>query len=171
MPKTDDTRAAAGGAALALAMRRRGMSAPQVAERSRGEVSASSVRSWIAGAALPTPRKALAAANALGDLDAAREVLTAWGYHDAADGLEETPAVATSREPQYRGEFAQTAIGDTFTARITAILETSLGLEWVALTDRGYLLRIVPIFSAAVDPARLAEVYAPPSEVTEDSDT
>lgn len=166
---TRDDRAAAGGEAFGLAMRRRGMSAPAVAEKSRGAVSASSVRSWVAGTALPTPKKALAAVQALGDDDAAREVLRAWGLIDLAEGFsQEPPAAVVSREPQYRGsEFRGTVIGDTFTARVTAILETSLGLEWVAVTDSGSLLRVVPIYSATVDPAR-AEVYAQPPEVSDD---
>lgn len=163
----DDELAAAGGEALGLAMRRRGLTAPQLAQKSRGEVSSSSVRAWAEGQTLPTPRKALAVAQALGDPEAGAEVLRAWGMLDAAEGLQAAPVEPPA---QYRVEadgigFRRVAIGHTFTATITSILETSLGEEWTAETDSGSIIRIIPIYAVTVDPRRAAVYAEPPPEV------
>ncbi len=73
------------GARLALLMRRRGWSAPRLAELAGG-VSASSIRSYAADRSTPRPQQALAVAGALGAADG-RALLDAWGYTDLADGF------------------------------------------------------------------------------------
>jgi transcriptional regulator with XRE-family HTH domain len=75
------------GARLALLMRRRGWSAPRLAEIAGG-VSASSIRAYVADRATPRPDHALAVATALGPVDG-KDLLEAWGLHDLAEGFYE----------------------------------------------------------------------------------
>jgi transcriptional regulator with XRE-family HTH domain len=73
------------GARLALLMRRRGWSAPRLAELAGG-VSASSIRAYMADRTVPRPAQALALANGLGAVDG-KALLEAWGYTDLAEGF------------------------------------------------------------------------------------
>jgi hypothetical protein len=73
------------GAKLALQMRRRGWSAPRLAEVAGG-VSASSIRAYMADRTVPRPSQALALANGLGAVDG-KALLEAWGYTDLAEGF------------------------------------------------------------------------------------
>jgi hypothetical protein len=73
------------GAKLALQMRRRGWSAPRLAELAGG-VSASSIRAYVADRTVPRPSQALALANGLGAVDG-KALLEAWGYTDLAEGF------------------------------------------------------------------------------------
>ena len=83
MPPDPDTP----GARLALLARRRGWSAPRLAEIAGG-VSASSIRAYVADRATPRPDHALAIATALGPTDG-KDLLDAWGLHDLAEGFYE----------------------------------------------------------------------------------
>jgi transcriptional regulator with XRE-family HTH domain len=73
------------GARLALQMRRRGWSAPRLAEVAGG-VSASSIRAYMADRTVPRPSQALALADGLGAVDG-KALLEAWGYTDLAEGF------------------------------------------------------------------------------------
>jgi hypothetical protein len=73
------------GARLALMMRRRGWSAPRLAELTGG-VSASSIRAYLADRTVPRPSQALAVANGLGPVDG-KTLLEAWGFTDLAEGF------------------------------------------------------------------------------------
>ena len=73
------------GARLALLMRRRGWSAPRLAELTGG-VSASSIRAYMADRTVPRPSQALAVANGLGPVDG-KTLLEAWGFTDLAEGF------------------------------------------------------------------------------------
>jgi transcriptional regulator with XRE-family HTH domain len=85
------------GALLALLMRRRGWSAPRLAELAGG-VSASSIRSYAADRSTPRPPQALAVAQALGAAEG-RTMLDAWGYTDLADGfVEQWPETAPAAD-------------------------------------------------------------------------
>ncbi len=87
------------GARLALLMRRRGWSAPRLAEVA-GKVSASSIRAYMADRTNPRPDHALALARSLGPLDG-KALLEAWGYTDLAHGFyEEWTAVGTEERVQ-----------------------------------------------------------------------
>ena len=84
------------GAHLALPMRRRGWSAPRLAELAGG-VSASSIRAYMADRTIPRPDHALALARSLGPLDG-KELLEGWGYMDLAHGFYEEWAAAGTDE-------------------------------------------------------------------------
>lgn len=73
------------GTLLGLVLRRRGWSPARLADIAK-DVSASSVRSYIAGRSLPRQRQALAVAHALGPKEG-RLLLQAWGYDDLAEGF------------------------------------------------------------------------------------
>jgi transcriptional regulator with XRE-family HTH domain len=145
-------RAKAGGEALSLAMRRRGLSAPALAEKTGGEVSSSSIRAWINGETMPTARKALATAEALGDVDAGVELLREWGYHDAADGFEAEAlppglAEATPDRPHPRPATwgmvpqppAALRLGDESTGTVVGVRVFQGETTYVIRTDTGHL--------------------------------
>ena len=113
-------------------MRRRGLSAAAISEKSRGAVSSSSVRSWQSGTALPTVSKLIAAVRALDDAEAAREVIAAFGYLDAAEGFSiETPAVAVP--PALPGTTALgKVIATMHTSGTIVIVETDSGRSYLA---------------------------------------
>ena len=75
------------GTLLGLFMRRRGWSAPRLAEVAGG-VSASSIRAYLADRTTPRPGHALALARALGPLDG-KALLEAWEHPDLAEGFGE----------------------------------------------------------------------------------
>lgn len=88
------------GALLALLLRRRGWSAPRLAEIARG-VSASSVRAYLADRTVPRPDHALALATALGPADG-KMLLQAWGHTDLAEGFCEQWCAGEGAEPTAR---------------------------------------------------------------------
>ena len=62
-------------------IRRRGWSAPETSRRTGGAVSPSSVRAYLSGETVPSPRSALALAAVL-DPDRTEGLLDDWGYPD-----------------------------------------------------------------------------------------
>ena len=156
-----------------MELRRRGLTAPQLAQKSGGEISSSSVRSWVAGTALPTPKNALAAVGALGDHDAAVRVLLAWGMVDAAEVFEIEPvaalpaAVVSGSEPveTFRYEVPpESPRAVPIGWEVCAVIVSRIGTKYLARAASGMLLLIEPVESVESMPWPQA---FPPPEVTD----
>lgn len=88
-----DERAEAGSKVLVRAMHRRAWSAPEVARRTHGTISASSVLAYVNARTLPSPANALAIAQVL-DAQSGEDLLRAWDFNDLADAYAEEATVA-----------------------------------------------------------------------------
>jgi len=109
---------------------------------------------------MPTKRNAYALASAL-DPEGGRAVLDAWGLADLAESIEDEPpegvdAAYVMERDSSRPETIE--VGHKFTAVVTSIIETAQGTRYVAHTDSGGLVEVVPILSVSVDPTR-ARLY------------
>ncbi len=117
-----DERAEAGSKVLVRAMHRRAWSAPEVARRTHGTVSASSVLAYVNARTLPSPSNALAIAQVL-DAQSGEDLLRAWKFDDLAEAFAEEATV-----PSVIGEAADGA------SRRDGVVEHSLRYQGPPLT-------------------------------------
>jgi hypothetical protein len=92
--------------------------------------------------------------------DHTEAIVTAYGQADLLDAgpFERIPDAPYTIERDGRGT-RTVPIGHKFSAEITAIVETSLGLEYTAVTDSGSLIRILPIFAVDIEPERARHYF------------
>ena len=155
---------------LTAAMKKRGWSAPEVARRTGGQVSGSSVLAYQNNQTKPTPSSALAVARAF-EHEEAIDMLVAWGYSEMAAALEEArdrriirphdPGAAYEYTVEDQGAgVRRVPIGWRTEIEIVAIVENSLGVEWIARTESGTLIAIRPYYSIEVS-EELAKEFRP----------
>ena len=145
---------------LTAAMKKRGWSAPEVARRTGGRVSASSVLAYQNKQTKPTASSALAVARAF-DHEEAIDMLVAWGYREMAAALQEARerSIARPHDPKAAYEYTvedqgvgvrRVPIGWKTEIEVVGIVETSMGVEWIAKTQSGTLLSIRPYYAIEI---------------------
>ncbi|MGI9609153.1 MAG: helix-turn-helix domain-containing protein [Acidimicrobiia bacterium] len=161
-----------GGELLTAAMKRRGMSAPDLAAATDGQVSSSSIRGYLRGEQVPRASTAIVIARAFSVGEGA-PLLRAWGYKEAADGLEEPwpltanpPAFSYVIESDSKVPHRSVPLGWRQNIEILGRIETSQGFESLARADSGTLVFVRPVFGLELLPD-FAESLVPSEDETE----
>ena len=149
----------AGAELLSASMKRRGMSAPDLASATGGRVSSSSIRGYVRGEQVPRASTAVVIARSLGVSEGA-PLLRAWGYVEAADAMEEPDQRVASDgsglsyliEADSNVPDRAVPVGWTTGVEIIGRVETSLGVEYLARADSGTLILMRPIYGMELSP-------------------